>query len=117
MKRAIIDLLSVKLVLHTLIIFSIVMGLFFAVFIFKWRTLPRQLPLFYSLPRGEDQLGSPEVLLILPLLSLVIFIMNFLIGATIYSSEKLAAKLLVIAGAVSTILFFITFVKIIFLIS
>lgn len=116
MKRQWGELLKVKLVVYTLSIFFGTMVLFAATMFFTWSNLPPQLPLFYSLPRGLEQLGTPITLLVLPLLSIIIFITNFIISSVIFEREKLAAKFLTIAAATSSILLFITFVKIIFLV-
>jgi len=44
-----------------------------------WAKLPPQVPLFYSHPWGESQLVSPIGLILLLLLSLLIFILNFVL--------------------------------------
>lgn len=44
--------------------------------IFSWSFLPNRLPLFYSRPWGEEQLGSPWHLFLLPVLGLIVFFVN-----------------------------------------
>lgn len=88
-----------------------------AFLILIWRKLPPQIPLFYSLPWGEDQLGSPFFLLILPLGSLFWGILNFFLAVFSFEKEPLAAKILVWATALLTFLATLTLVKIIFLIT
>jgi hypothetical protein len=86
---------------------------FGAVFVWKWKRLPPELPLFYSLPRGEDQLGSPSLLFIFPGISLVMYLVNLLFASVLYTTNKTAAKLLVAFSVVAAILLFITFCKIV----
>jgi hypothetical protein len=44
--------------------------------VFKFRQLPPQVPLFYSLAWGEKQLASSLLLLLLPFFSLVVLLLN-----------------------------------------
>lgn len=90
---------------------------FAVVGLWKWSSLPPQLPLFYSLPRSTEQLGTPVTLLLLPTLSLLFFIINFLIAAVIYNRKRLAAMLLVITATVVSFLLLVTYIKIVFLVT
>ncbi len=83
----------------------------------KWKDLPPQIPLFYSLPRSEEQLTKPEALLFLPLSSLFVFLTHTTIAAFLYSNHKLAAQLLFAICAIVWIVLFITFVNILFLVT
>jgi len=83
----------------------------------KFKDLPPQLPLFYSLPRGSEQLGDPLTLLVLPLSSLFIFIFNTLLGAYFYNRDIILSRILIIIGSFASIVLFITFIQIIMLIS
>lgn len=94
-----------------------ILFIFFILIIWKWSSLPPQLPLFYSLPKGEEQLGRSWQILLLPLLSLVIFGVNFTLASFFYAKEKLFSVLLVVIGLISSFLLLITFMKIVFLIS
>lgn len=92
--------------------------LFFALgfLLLTWKNLPPQLPLFYSLPWGEEQLGKPVFLLILPLSSLFWGILNFFLGVFSFEKQPLAAKILIWATFWFTFLTSLTLVKIVFLI-
>lgn len=91
--------------------------LFFIFIIFKWSSLPPQLPLFYSLPKGEEQLGNPLQFLLLPFFSLLIFGINFTLAAYFYPKERLFSVLMAVISLISSFLLLITFIKIIFLIT
>lgn len=117
MKLKIKILFQDQLVLRISKLFILVFVIFLIIIIWKWKSLPPDLPLFYSLPRGNSQLGSPLLLLLLPGFSVLVFVINLILSALFYGEEKLIAKMLIITGMVVTILFLITFIKIVFLIS
>ncbi len=95
----------------------IIISLFVLVTIWKWSALPPQLPLFYSLPRSPDQLGTPLQLLILPLFAIFFSAVNLSLAAFYYIKEQLAAIILVCMSTAISLLIFMSFIKIIFLIS
>ncbi len=51
-------------------------GISFLSLIIFWNKLPPEVPLFYSLPWGEEQLGKPLNLLLLPFSSLVFYLLT-----------------------------------------
>lgn len=65
----------------------------------KYRSLPAQVPLFFSQPWGEAQLVKPLGLLILPGITLVVLFVNGFIGGMVFAKHRLVAKILVVAGA------------------
>lgn len=105
------------LISRTVKIFIILAVCYIFVGVWKWRDLPPQLPLFYSLPRSHEQLGTPSHLVLLPFFSLFTFILNFFLASVLYPREKLAATMLIIIGTIATLLLFTTFARIIFLIT
>lgn len=107
------DELIKKSIILTLVIFF----LFTIILALKLKDLPPQLPLFYSLPRGNDQLGNPILLLILPLSSFLIEIINTLISAYLYKKEILLARMFAIIGSFISVVLFISFIKIISIVS
>ena len=117
MKQKINELIREAIVRRSIIIFVVIVSLYFAILIWKWGQLPPQLPLFYSLPKSNDQLATPVQLLILPFFSLLFFITNFITAAFFYPKEKLGSFLLVITGTVVASMLLYTFIKIVFLIS
>lgn len=66
----------------------------FGLAIFTFGRLPAQVPLFYSLPWGEEQLAPKISLLILPLGIFFIAILNFSLIVVTFKNHFLAAKIL-----------------------
>lgn len=96
---------------------GIILFIFIAASVWKWSTLPLQLPLFYSLPRGPEQLGTPLELLILPVFALIFSLINLTIPALLFTKEKLASIILIAMAMIVSFLLLLTFIKIVFLIS
>jgi hypothetical protein len=61
----------------------------------SWFKLPPQVPFFYSLPWGKEQLAPPAYLWFLPASSLVLVLVN-LVLAGFFSSDKLLTRTLII---------------------
>lgn len=76
--------------------------------------LPPEVPLFYGEPVGEAQLTSSSKLVIAPLISLSISIINFFLLKIV--KDIFLQKLLMITSLFIAILIGITVVKIIFLV-
>jgi len=93
------------------------------VILFSWQTLPSELPLFYSRPWGKEQLATPWWLFLLPLLSLLVFLINlaflYLLINKYFSEKegKLISKIFEISSSIFAILCLITLIKIIFLVT
>lgn len=85
--------------------------------IWKYSVLPPQLPLFYSLPRSTNQLGSTVEIFILPIFAVCFAVVNYYIASIVYQKERLAAIFLCGTSAAVSLLLLITFVKIIFLVT
>ncbi|MFA6184684.1 MAG: hypothetical protein WCT51_04360 [Candidatus Shapirobacteria bacterium] len=94
-----------------LIIFQIV------ILFFKFNNLPQQVPLYYSLPWGEEQLASTTSLFLLPTFSIIILLINNLIATFFFKSIPLFSRLLVFFSLVFSLLAAISLTRIILLIS
>lgn len=94
-----------------LIIFQI------AILIFKFNDLPQQVPLYYSLPWGDEQLASTASLFLLPTFSIIILLINNLIATFFFKTIPLFSRLLVIFSLVFSFLSSISLTRIILLIS
>jgi len=92
-------------------------GLSLIFLLLKWRGLPPQVPIFYSLPWGEEQLGNPIFLFLLPLSSLFFGILNYLLAIWSFRDYPLASKILIWLSVLITLLTTIALVKIILLIT
>lgn len=85
----------------------------FAVLFFK-KSLPAEVPLFYGLPEGEDQLTKSNYLIIAPTLSFAILGLNLILTSIVKGG--LLKKMLVTAGFFVSLFSFITLTQIFFLI-
>lgn len=104
-----------KLTRYISIIITILILFEFILLIGKWNILPPQLPLFYSLPRSNNQLGSTIQLILLPVLSLLIYLLNAAVA--IETDKKIVRKLLILTSFITSSLLFIAFAKIIILVT
>lgn len=91
--------------------------IFLLILIGKWNQLPPQLPLFYSLPRGEDQLVVPLILFILPISSLVIFFLHLVVSIRLSATQRLASQIMIISASIISAILLITFINIIYLVT
>ena len=66
----------------------------FLIFFLFYSSLPPQVPLFYSRPWGEEQLGESFWLMLLPGGSLLIFLFNNLMATHFVRQEKILAEAL-----------------------
>ena len=85
--------------------------------IFKFNNLPNQVPLYYSLPWGKNQLGSASSLFLLPTFSIVILLINNLIATFFSKNITLFSRLLTVFSLVFSFLSAISLTRIINLIS
>ncbi|PIP57053.1 hypothetical protein COX04_01675 [Candidatus Woesebacteria bacterium CG22_combo_CG10-13_8_21_14_all_45_10] len=86
-----------------------------AIFVlFAQGRLPPQVPLFYGLPLGEDQLTKPVLLLIPAILSGLIILFNLLLARL--TKDDFLKKAFAVAGLASAVFAGITTLKIIFLV-
>ena len=88
----------------------------FCLFLFTLKRLPPWVPLFYSLPWGEQQLSPTIGLLFLPLGMLLVAVLNSFFIMAILNKYSLAAKILTWITVALIFLTSVTLVKIIFLI-
>jgi hypothetical protein len=87
----------------------------FILLLLSWVRLPPEVPLFYSLPWGEEQLVSPFLLWLLPGSSLAIIFIN-LTFASYFSSDQLLTRVLMVTTSLYSILATIILFQIISLI-
>jgi len=95
------------------VLFSFLLLLLQSLFLLLvYRSLPRELPLFYSRPFGQEQLGTRIMLWLLPSLALILFLLNLFIAKKV-SSFITMGRILVFTGVSVCILLLITQFKII----
>lgn len=86
-------------------------------FIFKFSSLPPQLPLFYSRSWGEDQLAEYWYIFILPLFLHAFIFLNIYIYNQLFFPDRLIRRIVDYINWFHIIGFTFIFLKIIFLVS
>lgn len=86
-------------------------------FLLRLRSLPPQVPLFYSRPPGEAQLGEWWFVFLVPLLMNVFYFMTIYIYRKFYSGNEFIRTFLHFFRIALIIVFSAIFLKIIFLIT
>lgn len=81
------------------------------------KDLPPQVPLWYAKPWGGEQLANPWWLLVLPVGSLVAYLVNVVVSAYLTSEHLVFTQLLYATSLVMAFLSFITLAKILFLVT
>lgn len=94
----------------------IILSLMITLFVlFFGENLPPKLPLFYSLPWGENQLGNHQQFLIIPGVIALITLLNLILSWQLHSSQLFFKKILIYSSWLISLILFITFLKIIFI--
>lgn len=94
----------------SLLVLSLIIAL---TIIFALKFLPVKLPLFYSLPWGQAQLATHEQFLIIPASISAVMLINLVISSQLHASQSFFKKVLLLSSIVVSLIFTITFVKII----
>lgn len=90
--------------------------LMIASFIWKYNSLPVQIPLFYSLPWGDDQLADLWMIFLLPLLMNGFIVLNLYLGKKYFSEHLIVQKIINYLNIFLTVAFTAIFLKIVFLV-
>lgn len=98
-------------------IFFVILLAIFILLGIQFRNLPPVLPLYYSLPWGDEQLASSYYLFILPSSLVLMFIVNYLVCKFITKSEILLVQILMWTTTFSAVLTLVSLINIILLIS
>lgn len=75
--------------------------------------LPPEIPIFFSQVWGKNWLSTPTSLLLLPFLSLLVFIVNYSLAFFFYTKKVLLSQLLVVFSFIFSLLATISVLKII----
>ncbi len=86
-------------------------------FLWRFSTLPPQIPLFYSKIVGEEQLGDTWMIFILLILANVFYFLNNYIVKRFFSQNEFVKTILKFLNIFILVGFSLIFIKIIFLIS
>ncbi len=84
---------------------------------FSWRKLPPLLPLFFSLPWGEEQLTQPKTLIFLLLGVLGLVILNYIFVLLFYSKTTYFSRMLSVSTVIISFMILFAIVHIIWLVT
>lgn len=87
------------------------------VIVWRWHLLPPAVPLWYTKPWGTDQLANPYWLFILPIGSLLIYVINVIASVYITADYLVFTQLLFLTSFLVSFLSLITLVQILFLVT
>lgn len=86
-------------------------------FILKLKTLPPQIPLFYSRPWGENQLADTWIIFLIPLILNFLYIINGFLYKKLFLGNDLIKKIFGYLDLLLIIGFTFIFIRIVLLIS
>lgn len=87
-----------------------------ALLFITYKDLPPYVPVFNSMPWGDDRLFTSQILFFLPLLLLLIFLINNFFGTLFYKKYTLASRILSFNAFLFIILGIVGYVQILILI-
>lgn len=83
------------------------------IILFTIQPLPPKLPLFYSLPWGDNQLATHKELLLIPAIIITITLLNLVISWQLHLAQSFFKKILLFSPIIISLLLIVTFIKII----
>lgn len=81
---------------------------------FYYFSLPREIPIFYSLPWGDSQFGHINQFVLFPSLIILIILINLITSWHLHFSQILIKRVLAIASLIMSVLLSVAAFKIIF---
>lgn len=97
-------------------LFTVVTSLLIlTIFAIYYRELPPKLPLFYSLPWGQDQLVNKPSFLLLPALPILNSLINLFIFTQLHPQQIVLRRILLLNIVLINIVVLVTALKIIFI--
>jgi len=97
-------------------IYLVLTGIIFLLLGITFKRLPPVIPLYYSLPWGEDQLAKKLELFFIPFSAVVIFLLNVVISLLFLKKDNFLVQLLMWTSCAIVLFGLITLTKIIFLV-
>ena|SRR3989344_344049 len=103
--------------LPTPVIFFVSLGAMIGLFVFKYNLLPPEVPLFYSRPRGDQQIADLFALSVIPVLALLFISINAIVVRRFFNDSELIQHLAYYTNIIIIVISMVIFTKIIFLVS
>ncbi len=88
-----------------------------ALFAFKFRFFPEQIPLFYSRPWGEAQIADYWYIILIPVLMHIFYVLNGIVSKKYFPNQRVPQKIISISTGISIVLFSAIFIRIVLLVS
>lgn len=88
-----------------------------ALFAFKLRYFPEQIPLFYSRPWGEAQIVDYWYIVLIPVLMHVFYLINGILSRRYFLNQQIPHTIYSISTIISIVLFSAIFIRIVLLVS
>lgn len=85
--------------------------------LWRWNTLPAQVPLWYAKVWGEEQLASPVWLWLIPVSALAIHGINFILTVYLTSENLIFTQMIALVSLLANFMSAITIIKILFLVT
>lgn len=99
-------------ILRMVMTFSLVLVVFHAVYLaFFFFSLPPVVPLYNQMPWGEPRLGSRIEILIPLIITIVFFIINYVLLAKLYTSMPLVSRMIGITTLLISLVSFIFIIR------
>lgn len=93
---------------------TLILAFILSILIFFFpRFLPNKLPLFYSLPWGDSQIGNSQQFFIIPAIIILISLINLSLSWQLHPTQKIFKKILLSSSIISSTILIITLIKII----
>jgi hypothetical protein len=84
------------------------------VFLLRFRTLPQQIPLLYSLPDSESQIVDAWYIFLIPVVSFIFIYMNNYVATKWFRENYFVRRIIYTANMFSVTFFTYIFIKILF---
>lgn len=97
-------------------LFVSIMGISFIILAITFKRLPPSIPLYYSLPWGEEQLAKPSDLFIIPFSIMIIFLLNLILSMVFLKRDNFLIQFLMWSSCLIALGGLITLTKIILLV-
>jgi len=88
-----------------------------AAFLYKMQSIPPQIPLYYSLPIGEDQLVEWWTIFLIPVLMNCLYFLNAVVFQRFFTHDSFTKSLIRNANTILVIVCSYVFLRILFLVS
>lgn len=102
---------------RTILAYLVSLVLMVIVFVLRFRTLPTEIPLLYSLPDSDNQIVDAWLIGVVPIISFVFIFINNYVATKWFRENYFVRQIIYFANMFIIISFTYIFIKILFLVS